>query len=261
MFASNIGFVGGTTRTMSPTALLEVRVGFTHSRGGKSPVNASLPNMTETYGIPNIPNDDRIGGGLNSQQASGFTSWGRQTSNPQFQNPDVLNPRVNWSKILSSHTIKIGYEHQAINTDINDLSPVYGLSQYRGQFSKGGTAANNNIYNLADFFVGAQSSYELSTFRILKYRQRMHFGYLQDDWKVNQKLTLNLGVRYEYATPQWERDNRLGNFDPDTRSLIFARDGSTYDRALVKPDKNNWAASRLRLSVASQDRRARRLRC
>jgi TonB dependent receptor len=64
---------------------------------------------------------------------------------------------------------------------------------------------------------------------------------LQDDWKVNSKLTLNLGVRYEYATPQWERDNRLSNFDPVSNSLILATDGSIADRAQVNPDRNNWA--------------------
>lgn len=54
-------------------------------------------------------------------------------------------------------------------------------------------------------------------------------------------LTLNLGVRYEYATPHWERDNNLTNWDPDTRTMIQASNGSMEDKALVKPDRNNFA--------------------
>jgi hypothetical protein len=69
----------------------------------------------------------------------------------------------------------------------------------------------------------------------------MHFSYVQDDFKVNRRLTLNLGLRYEFATPQWEKDNFLTNFDPATNSLIQAKDGSIADRALVNPDKNNLA--------------------
>ena len=92
-------------------------------------------------------------------------------------------------------------------------------------------------------------------------RQRMHFGYLQDDFKASDRLTLNLGLRYEFATPQWEKDNFLTNFDPATNTLIQAKDGSIYDRALVNPDRNNFAP---RLGLAFSDRRpdraARRLR-
>src|SRR5690606_15893754 len=76
---------------------------------------------------------------------------------------------------------------------------------------------------------------------------------LQDDWRVGSNLTLNLGVRYEFATPQWEADNKLTNFDPATHSLIQATEGSIADRALVEPDFNNWAP-RLGLAYTVSDR-------
>jgi len=63
----------------------------------------------------------------------------------------------------------------------------------------------------------------------------MNFFYLQDDWKFSPKLTLNLGVANEYATPQWEDGNHLANFDLATQKIILAKDGDIYDRALVHP--------------------------
>lgn len=239
--ALNKSMAGAFTYTVSPTSLLEFRMAFTRTEAGKTPVGFSEPHIEDTYGIRGLPRDERVGGGLNSQEVSGFTSFGRQTSNPQFQDPDVWNPRINFSTLRGTHSVKLGYEHQYIATDINDLAPVYGRSAYSGRFSRPDGATSSNLQNLADFFVGAQSAYELSKFVVLEYRQKMHFFYVQDDWKVNPNLTLNLGVRYEYASPQWENENRLGNFDPATNSLIFASDGSIEDRALVSPDHNNWA--------------------
>src|SRR5262249_23129021 len=70
--------------------------------------------------------------------------------------------------------------------------------------------------------------------------QRLHFAYIQDDFKLNSKLTLNLGLRYEFATPFYEKNNRLSNYDPTTNTIIQASNGSIYNRSLVDPDKNNF---------------------
>jgi outer membrane receptor protein involved in Fe transport len=65
--------------------------------------------------------------------------------------------------------------------------------------------------------------------------------YVQDDWKPIAKLTMNLGLRYDFLTPALERDNRMSNFDPaGAGALIQAKDGSVDDRALVNADRNNW---------------------
>lgn len=137
--------------------------------------------------------------------------------------------------------MKAGYEYQAINTNIFDFNPQYGQSNYAGQFGRPTTVGSNNLYNLVDFFYGARSAYSLNNQIVLNYRQRMHFLYFQDDWKVNSKLTLNIGARYEYATPQWEDQNRISNYDPVANKLIQAGSGGIYERSLVRPDKNNWA--------------------
>ncbi|MBP6821333.1 MAG: carboxypeptidase regulatory-like domain-containing protein [Acidobacteria bacterium] len=227
----------GVTHNLTPTSVMEFRFGISRTDAGKTPTGVGDPN----FKVPGQPTDPRFAGGLITQSIGGYLGLGRQSSNPQFQNPTVYNPRFNYTFLKSKHSFKTGYEYQAIFTEIDDFNPKYGQDNYSGQFSRPSGAASNNFYNLADFMFGARSSYDLNNAVIVNLRQRMHFAYLQDDFKLNSKLTLNLGVRYEFATPQWEKDNLLGNFDPATATLIQAKSGSIYDRALVNPDRNNWA--------------------
>ena len=88
---------------------------------------------------------------------------------------------------------------------------------------------------------GLPSQVQLANYLVGNYRQRVYFLYLQDDFRVNSKLTLNLGLRWEFATPRWERDNVLSNFDPSTNKMITATSGSLYNRTLVNPDYKDLA--------------------
>ena len=242
--------VAGATWTISPTSILEFRLGIDYTRGGKNP--ATLGGPTAGFTIPGEPIDPSLGGGLITSGLSGFTSLGRQSSNPQYQDPFVGDPKINYTKILSRHSLKMGFEYQLIDTAVSDFHPQYGTETFTGFFSDPTYAANpssvnslstagKQAYSLADFIYGAPSAYELDNNPVAHYRQRMYFGYVQDDFKMNSKLTLNLGLRYEFATPQYERDNHLANFNPVNNTLIQASGGNLYNRALVHPNTNNWA--------------------
>ncbi len=241
----NQQIAAGTTYNLSPTSLLEGRLGISWFDGGKTPIGKDTPSLLTQYGIGGLPTDPLVVSALNSQSVSGFSQFGRQGSNPQFQNPFVVNPKVNYSRYMGRHTLKMGYEYQDITTTIDDFNPVYGQDTYNGLFSNPGvaspTTAQRLAYSLSDFLVGARDSYSLNNFVIIDLKQKMHFAYVQDDFKVSPKLTLNLGMRYEFATPQWVAGNRLANFDPATKSLIQAKNGSLYDRSLVNPRLNDWA--------------------
>jgi hypothetical protein len=237
----NKQWAGGLTYTMSSSSLLEFRLGVTRSVAGKWPLQLDLPDMEREYGITGLPTDESIAGGLSTQSIGGYQGLGRRSSVPQFQNPLAIDPKVNYSKIWARHSMKFGWEFQTIHTEINDFSPQYGNDTYSGQFSRPSGKSANNIYNIADFLLGARSAYSLANFVVVNYRQRMNFFYFQDDIKFSPRLTVNVGTRYEYATPQWEADNRLSNFDPAGLALIQASSGGMYKQSLVNPDRNNWA--------------------
>ncbi|MFN2453357.1 MAG: TonB-dependent receptor domain-containing protein [Pyrinomonadaceae bacterium] len=248
----NQQLAGGVTYTTGSNSVIEFRLGISRSQAGKTPPGLGSANARQTYGITGLPEDPALAGGLYTQQITGFVQLGRQESNPQYQNPTVVNPRINYSFLIGRHSLKTGYEYQSIHTDVQDVQPLYGTDTYGGQFSRpagtvtlpNGTTAPrpdaSNNFNVADFLFGARSQYRLTNPFIAHYRQSMHFAYIQDDFNLNQKLTLNLGLRYDFATPQYERDNRLSNFDPTTNTILLARSGSLYDRALVDPDRNNF---------------------
>src|SRR5215475_11052233 len=238
----NQQLAGGATYIFHNASALEFRLGISRIEAGKKPPLTGGPSMLQLYGITGLPEDRTITGGLTTQTINGFAQLGRQATNPQFQNPFNVNPRVNYTFSLGRHSLKTGYEYLAVNTDVQDTNPLMGLDTYSGQFTKPTPATpSNNLYNLADFMFGLRSQYEFANLLVVNLRQRLHYAYLQDDFKVSPKLTFNLGMRYEFATPFYEDKNRLSNYDPKTNSIILAKDGSLYDRSLVDPDYNNFA--------------------
>jgi hypothetical protein len=232
----------GFTWARSGTSLLEGRFGWSSTQAGKNPWGLGTPSALDMYGITGLPTDPRITGGLYTQLfGGGYSALGRQETNPQWQYPEMYNVKLNYTWIRGKHSLKSGYEYQFVMTEVMDVNPLYGRDNYNGAFTRPAGLAANNQYFLADFMFGLRSQYALGNTLVANMRQRFQFAYLQDDFRVNDKLTLNLGLRYEYATPQWEKDNLLSNYDPAAKTMIKAKDGSMYDRALIDPDRNNFA--------------------
>jgi hypothetical protein len=241
----------GYTWTINSASLLEARFGFTHVLGGKLPPYLGGTSLQSLFGIQGLPTTSNLTGGLNTQSVSGFNAFGRQATNPQYQNPTSFDPKINYSWVKGKHDLKAGYEFVAVRTEVLDINPLYGSNTYSGQFSKPtcaqlGQAAgcaipsDSTSYNLADFIFGTPSQIGLGNNLVTNLRQHIHALYVKDDYRVTPKLTVNLGLRWEFATPIWERDNLWSNFDPGTNTLIRATSGSLYNRALVNPDYKDF---------------------
>ena len=155
-YVTNKQFAVGST--WSPTGQLAARVRFGWSNDGRRQESrgARICRVrSEAFGIAGLPTDQRVAGGLPTQLITGFSDLGRQATNPQWQYPTVFNPKVNYTWLMGRHSLKSGYEFQHIQTEVQDVNPLYGRDQYAGQFTAPGRRDANNLYNLADFMLGA----------------------------------------------------------------------------------------------------------
>ncbi len=252
----------GYTHLLGSSKVIDARLGLSRTKAGKYSLSIGNDSIT----IPGLPSDPVVAGGLPSTSISGFTAFGRQSTNPQWQNPALLDPKVNFTWVKGRHSLKFGYEYEHIWMAVNDNNPLYGSFSYSGGYSLcpsttvGGVkvpvnpnctaikaAVTDNYW--ADFLFGTTNNYSLANLFVAHLRQTMQSTYAQDDWKVLPKLTLNLGLRWEYGSPYSEQHNLLSNFDPVSQTVLTITPGysatsavtpvsagGVYGKTLVNPD-------------------------
>jgi len=250
----------GYTRLIGTNKVLDARLGLSATRAGKY----TLSIGDNAIVIPNLPTDSTVAGGLPSTSVSGgFTAFGRQSTNPQWQYPSLLDPKVNYSWIKGKHSLKFGYEYEHVWMQVQDSNPLFGSFTYGKGYSAcpatAGTACNNPTAAAdtywADLIFGTTNAYALATYFKAHLLQTDESLYAQDDWKVTPKLMLNLGLRWEYGSPYSEAHNNLSNFDPVSQTVLTLTPGAAsvpgavtpysgsggYGKTLVNPDYGDFA--------------------
>ncbi len=241
----------GYTHLFGANKVLDARVGLDRTKAGK--YNLSIGN-TAFNNIPGLPTGNAVvAGGLPSISISGgFTAFGRQSTNPQWQDPALIDPKVNFTWVNGKHSMKYGYEFEHIWMAVNDNNPLYGSFTFGGGYSNaGGTTVADTYW--ADFLFGTTNAYSLANYYEAHLTQTMQSFYAQDDWHVLPNLTLNIGLRWEYGSPYSELHNNISNFDPGSQTVLTITPGAvagngitpyhgggTYGHTLVNPDYKDF---------------------
>jgi len=221
--------VVGSTATLGPTTLLDLRLGYTRLGANVFPPNYGSPSTDALLGIPNMPQGPKVNAGWPEFAISGLSQFGSTTSQPQYQIPNTYLASAVFSLQRGAHSIKFGSDVTYIQTAILDVSAI------RGVFSFSNTWTGNPF---GDFLLGLPAAYTQTGFFVAYNRNQIYNFFVQDDYRVLPNLTLNLGLRYEYGTPIYEKYNRMSDYSLDTGTMIQASSSNPY---LVNPDRRNFA--------------------
>ncbi len=146
---------------------------------------------------------------------SGYSSVGAGNNIPYFsasQNRQLINDTT-WTK--GAHTIQFGGLVEWIQTNNTNVRNEQGTFTYSGRYTR--NPSNNAGGNAeADFLLGDNDTVQYSSSSGVRARSTFFSAYLQDEWKVNQQLTVNAGLRYQYLQPFHDINNRMANVDLDT---------------------------------------------
>jgi len=182
--------------------------------------------------------------GMAAFQPSGYTNVGIGTHLPN--NADSQNRQVvsDFTRMGTAHTIKFGLNFSWLQGYLYNPQEGVGVFPFDGSFTRN-TVTLREGNSVADLLLGYPFQALTANNAYMNQRAPFYDFYVQDEWRVNRKLTLNLGLRYEIHRPWVETRNGWGNFDIDTDprnpALVAAKDGSRAERATIRPDNNDFA--------------------
>jgi len=248
--AQQYGF--GFTHIFTPNLVLDLRAAFTRINNFSAPLNYGK-NADTTVGFGSNMNFDALSNFLTPIQFGPFSDVGDGAYVPLQDIDNNFQYLGNVSYTIGKHNIKGGFSY--IRRQARNVQSSFAAGQYTFGLTTD-TIANNNAKtqdnNLASSLVGAfqadSRTYDLNP---PDYRTYEPSFFIQDNWKVTPKVSVQLGVRYDVFTPFTEAHNRIANFDflqaltltPDTvtEALKIAGVNGVDGHAGIKTDYSNVA--------------------
>ncbi len=232
------------TRTINPRLVNELRAGVNRITLHSGGADKGFGNLAEKLGIER---GNERGPGLMSIQFTGGLASGIGSQNIGTQTlfaNTTFHYADNVTVIRGRHMMKTGFQwlRQRMNTFYAGNNGRTGFIRFNGQYTQGPDANRPVSRGFAetDFFLGVPTrlgrGLDTGTWG---HRKNILGAYFQDDWRVTNRLTLNLGLRWEFHSPLVEVNDRQSNFEMFSGKLLLAgKDGNS--RALYEPYYRDW---------------------
>jgi len=208
----------GDTKTVGPAAVNEFHFSYLRNANdlGKpvGGVGVSLASQGFEVG-PGTPGIAPLSPKTEGVESIAFNSFSIGTNTNEL---NQVGNTYQWldslSKVISSHTVKLGAEFHYDQVNVN------ATAQFNGSFLFFGTETGSDF---ADFLLGVPSQYNQSELQAFYGRNKYLGLYAQDSWRISRSFTLNYGLRWDRIEPWYEKYNQIATFDPGKQSVVFPR--------------------------------------
>lgn len=214
------------THQFSPTFFNEVRLGYNKLSASRVQPNANTEGIPEQFGIQGV-SQGNSNGGLGAIYFTGLNYLGSSQYLPSIELSTTSQITDNLTKSLGRHSLKAGFQWQRLGFSI--LQPIAGRGtwSFSGLYTEVPTTTGGNtglaqmlltpipgtVPGAADY-VGGADSVSASNIANTSQKHEYYAGHFQDDFKITPKLTVNLGLRYEYFSQLIENYGNQSNFIP-----------------------------------------------
>lgn len=227
------GIAIGETHTFRPNVVHELRLGYTRIAYAYIPPFNDI-RLAANLGIPNANTSPILGGGAAINGGGQLEYTG--DAGPYISPQNTYQGASTTSWIHGAHTLRFG--GNIIRRQVN----LFRTAHAKGTFDfSNPNAPGSTGFSQADMLAGFAQSYAIGVESGMLGTRSWETGYfLQDDWHVSRRLTLNLGLRYDLDTWPTEVLNRQSNFDIVTGQILLAGQNGNSD-SLVQTDQDNFA--------------------
>jgi hypothetical protein len=205
------------THIWAPTLISEVWGGYQRNNPAIDPPSLGI-NVQEVFGIA------RSSFAATPRFNFGWGDVGIDSNTYRRQIDNNYQGAASMTWIKSNHTFKTGF--QLRKNQFNVFNPggnFAGIYNFTGQMTSPTRVSGNPVNSLADMLLGLVKTANYDLFQPPTGRRNYNLGiFLQDDWKVNQRLTVNVGLRWEYESPMTMSNDVYSRVDPTTGQLLVA---------------------------------------